>query len=373
MPLTLQVLDKSIGQPDALFANAKRRLQEIEAAAPTQEEGAAANPLEGLADELLALRAKGMSLEQLADILRTCDIDASVDRLDATLRQAAVVRLRACESFVATQLRRGHVGSNERALYIERELVRVVKTGTGLQLHYQPQVDMRTGEVVGAEALLRWRHGTDLISPAEFIPIAEATGLIVEIGAWVMREACMEAARWKALGLGAGKGIPVSVNLSVKQFSDTLPGLIHDALCDAGLSTDLLGLEITETFLAGDVSLALLQSLHASGLQLSIDDFGTGYSCLSRVNTLPLDTIKIDRSFVTDLGRSSGARSVVETIIALAEKLGMATIAEGVETPLQADELVALGCTIAQGYLFAKPLAATEFVQFATIAEAARK
>ncbi|RWA53095.1 hypothetical protein AU476_14750 [Cupriavidus sp. UYMSc13B] len=128
----------------------------------------------------------------------------------------------------------------------------------------------------------------------------------------------------------------------------------------------LLGVEITESFLADDRSQGLLQALHDTGLHLSIDDFGTGYSCLSRVSALPLDTIKIDRAFVVDLGRSPGAAAVVQSIIDLAEKLGMSTIAEGVETQRQVDLLKELGCTVAQGYLFAKPLPASEFIQFAT-------
>lgn len=360
----LHALDRNNDQQDTVIACARDRLIQMEAASPPPP-SEATSALADLADQLLSMRAKGFALERLASILTQCGITVAIDELDGFLRQVMLARMYACEAKVEEYGRRGHVRSSERAAFIERGLRRALETGEGLLLHYQPQVNMHTGAVVGAEALLRWRHGSELVSPTEFIPVAEESGLIEEIGEWVLHEACAEAVRWQRLGLGQGKGIKVAVNLSVKQFSDRLVDVIHGALCDAGLSTELLGVEITESFLADERSQSLLQALHDTGLHLSIDDFGTGYSCLSRVSTLPLDTIKIDRAFVVDLGRSPGAAAVVQSVIGLAEKLGMSTVAEGVETQRQVDLLKALGCTVAQGYLFAKPLPAAEFVQFA--------
>ncbi|AVA38247.1 EAL domain-containing protein (plasmid) [Cupriavidus metallidurans] len=361
----LHALDRNNDYQATVIASTRDRLIQMEATSPPPP-SEATPALEVLADQLLSMRAKGFALERLASILTQSGISVAINELDAFLQHSMLARMYACEAKVEEYGRRGHVRSTERSAFIERGLRRALETGEGLLLHYQPQVNMHTRAVVGAEALLRWRHGSDLVSPTEFIPVAEETGLIEEIGEWVLREACAEAVRWQRFGLGQGKGIKVSVNLSVKQFSDRLVDVIHGALCDAGLSTELLGVEITESFLADERSQDLLQALHDTGLHLSIDDFGTGYSCLSRVSTLPLDTIKIDRAFVVDLGRTPGAAAVVQSVIGLAEKLGMSTIAEGVETQRQVDLLRALGCTVAQGYLFAKPLPAAEFVQFAS-------
>lgn len=366
MGFRLHALDHESDQQDDLIAHAKDRLIQFEATSPPPPPSSVFTALAGLADQLLSMRAKGFALERLASILVQCDIAVSIGELEAFLRQALLARMYACEEKIEEYGRRAHARSSERAEFIERGLRRAVETGEGLLLHYQPQVNMHTGAVVGAEALVRWRHGSDLVSPTEFIPVAEESGLIEEIGAWVLREACAEAVRWQRLGLGQSKGIKVAVNLSVKQFSDRLVDVIHGVLCDTGLSTELLGIEITESFLADDRSQGLLQALHDTGIHLSIDDFGTGYSCLSRVSTLPLDTIKIDRAFVVDLGRSPGTAAVVKTVIGLAEKLGMTTIAEGVETQRQVDLLKALGCTVAQGHLFAKPLPPPDFIQFAS-------
>lgn len=352
------------GPQGSLIENVKGLLEKIEASCPRPP--STDHALDGLADQLVSMRAKGITLGRLAAVLTHSGIAISAGELEAYLRKALLNRLYACEAKVEEIGRRGQVGSSERSLFIQRGLRRALDAGEGLLLDYQPQVDMLTGAVIGAEALLRWQHGAELVNPMEFIPVAEESGLIEEIGTWVMREACAEATRWHKLGLGQGQGIRVSVNLSVKQFSDRLVDIIHGALCDTGLRTELLGVEITESFLAEDRSQGLLQLLHDTGIHLSIDDFGTGYSCLSRVCALPLDTIKIDRSFIANLGRSDGAAAVVQTIISMAEKLKMSTIAEGVETKAQADLLTRLGCTVAQGFLYAKPMPASAFIQFAS-------
>lgn len=369
MDIGLPFLTQEKDQHDSLIAKAKHFLNRIEAASPPPTPSTSFSVLMGLADQLLTMRSKGFTPEWLALALSECGITVSTSELESVLRHALLTRMKAYEAKIEGYWRRGLDGSSERAEFIEQGLRRAVKTNEGLLLHYQPQVNMRTGALVGAEALVRWRIGSELLSPAEFIPIAEETGLIEEIGTWVLREACAEAKQWQRLGLGHGKGIKVSVNLSVKQFSNSLVDVIHGVLCDAGLATDLLGVEITESFLAEENSQGLLQTLHDTGLHLSIDDFGTGYSCLSSVITLPLDTIKIDRTFVTGIGRSPGADAVLQALITMAENLGMGTIAEGVETQHQADSLQKLGCHIAQGYLFSKPLPALEFIQFASAAQ----
>ncbi|WP_157896853.1 putative bifunctional diguanylate cyclase/phosphodiesterase [Acidovorax carolinensis] len=365
MNMELRLVGHEDDQHNSVIGKIKHLLEEIETTPPPPLP-ATHSALMGVSNQLLALRDKGFSSEWLVLALSQCDINVSMDELNNILRQALLARMRAYEEKVEISLRRCHVKASARTEFIERGLRNAMKSGEGLQLHYQPQVDMRTGSIIGAEALLRWRNGSEFVSPVEFIPVAEESGLIEDIGAWVLREACTEAKRWERMGLGGhGKGIKVSVNLSVKQFSDRLVGDIHGVLCDVGLSTKLLGVEITESFLAENNSQHLLQTLHDTGLHISIDDFGTGYSCLSRVSALPLDTIKIDRAFIIELGRSPGAGAVVQTLISMAHKLGMNTIAEGVETQQQAEVLQRLGCTLAQGYLYAKPLPASEFISFA--------
>ncbi len=298
MGIGLRVLERAgedLDHHHRLLARTKQRLSEAEAAS-LESPGSQLGVLEDLADQLLAMRAKGFAHQRLVSILAQCGISIGVDGLDAFLKHAWMARMYACEQQISEHCRRGNAVNLERAGFIERGLRQALREGNGLALHYQPQVDMGTGAVVGAEALLRWHHGSDLISPTEFIPVAEESSLIQDLGAWVLHEACREAMRWQRLGLGQGRGIKVAVNLSVKQFTERLPGVVHGALCDAGLRVGLLGLEITESFLAEDRTEGLLHSLHDAGLHLSIDDFGTGYSCLSRVSKLPLDTIKIDRA-----------------------------------------------------------------------------
>lgn len=326
---------------------------------------AALSALAQASDHLLALKEKGFSSKSLVLAISQCGLDIGTDELNDVLCQAMLTRMQAYEEKIEMSLARGRAKAASPSGLIERGLRRALKTGKGLHVHYQPQVNMLTGAIVGAEALLRWENDFELVSPAVFIPVAEESGLIEEIGGWVLREACSEAKRWERMGLGTGSGIKVSVNLSVKQFSDRLLDEIHGVLCDVGLPTNLLGVEITESFLAGNNSRDLLKILHDAGLHIAIDDFGTGYSCLSRLSALPLDTIKLDRAFIVEIGLSPGASAVIQTLITLADKLGMRTIAEGVETQEQAEALVGLGCTVAQGYLYARPLPAAEFIRYA--------
>lgn len=227
------------------------------------------------------------------------------------------------------------------------------------QLHFQPQVNPRDGRIVGVEALLRWFHpemGT--VSPASFIPVAESTGLIVPIGEWVLRAACLQASAWAEMGLPP---VRVAVNLSARQLQHPqLIPAVEAALRESGLAPELLDLELTESMLvknAEDV-IAVLYGLKKLGVRLSIDDFGTGYSALSYLARMPLDTLKIDQSFVAGIGRGRTSGNIALAIIALARSLGLKTIAEGVETEEQAEFLVAHGCNEIQGYLFSPPLPA---------------
>ena len=231
------------------------------------------------------------------------------------------------------------------------------------ELHYQPLVDIAADRISGFESLLRWRHPEKgMISPAEFIPVAEDIGLIAPLGEWVLREACSEAVKWPA-------EIKVAVNLSPVQFrSRNLVQVVISALANSGLSPTRLELEITESlFLAEtEANLAILHQLRELGISISMDDFGTGYSSLSYLRSFPFDKIKIDRSFVKDLAERSDCVAIVRAISGLGRSLNITTTAEGVETMDQLDWLRAEGCNEVQGFLFsaAKPAAEVEALLF---------
>ncbi|MFN3791226.1 EAL domain-containing protein [Massilia sp.] len=231
-------------------------------------------------------------------------------------------------------------------------------------LHYQPQVDLKTGQIVGMEALIRWKHPElGMVPPSRFIGIAEETGLIVQIGAWVMRTACAQNKAWQDAGLGR---LRVAVNLSARQFGAAdLVANLESVLLDTMLDPDCLEIELTESLFMSDVTPAveLLHRMKSLGVNLSIDDFGTGYSSLSYLSRFPIDVLKIDRSFVADITHDANDAAIVTSIIALAHNLKLAVIAEGVETAEQLDYLRSHGCDEMQGYFFSKPLAAEEFEQ----------
>jgi diguanylate cyclase (GGDEF)-like protein len=221
------------------------------------------------------------------------------------------------------------------------------------EIYYQPQVDTNTERVVGFEALLRWHHPErGIISPADFIPLAEETGLIVPIGEWVLRRACKDAANWPA-------DITVAVNLSPLQFkSQALAHSVVSALSDAGLPASRLELEITESVLLtdNDTALATLHHIRSLGVRIAMDDFGTGYSSLSYLRLFPFDKIKIDQSFIRELGNSKDCAAIVKAVVDLGASLGITTTAEGVETSEQLTRVREQGCSEIQGYLFGKPL-----------------
>ncbi|MBW7903559.1 MAG: EAL domain-containing protein [Rhodocyclaceae bacterium] len=229
-------------------------------------------------------------------------------------------------------------------------------------LWYQPQVDAASGRIVAAEALLRW-HPADLgfVSPARFIPIAEETGCIIDIGAWVLHTACAQIAAWRAAGCGPRR---VAVNLSARQLvRPDLCATVARAMQESGIPPDSLELEITESSLMDDVprTIATLRELHGMGVSLSLDDFGTGYSSLSYLKRFPIDHLKIDQSFVSALFEEPDAEAIVRAIIGLAHNMRMDVIAEGVETDAQRRFLAAQGCDLLQGYLLGKPLPADAF------------
>lgn len=231
-------------------------------------------------------------------------------------------------------------------------------------LHYQPRVDWRSGEIVGAESLIRWQHPElGMVSPVEFIPIAEETGLIVPIGEWILRTACQQNKSWQRSGL---KPFPIAVNLSVRQIEDTdLADFVQLVLQETELAPQFLELEVTESLLIGDIdhTLSTLETLHEQGITLALDDFGTGYSSLSYLRKFPFDILKIDRSFVSDMVCSSDAAEVVRAIVALAKGLKLGLIAEGVETEEQLNQIKTYDCYEIQGYYFSLPLTADKFTE----------
>jgi EAL domain-containing protein (putative c-di-GMP-specific phosphodiesterase class I) len=230
------------------------------------------------------------------------------------------------------------------------------------KLFYQPSVDIPTGKVVGMEALLRWEvSDLGMMPPSEFIPIAEESGLIVPLGEWVLRTACQQNKEWQKMGLPR---LTVSVNLSGRQFHhQDLVEKVAGALRESGLEPSCLDLEITETYVMqdADFTLAILRELKNLGVHISLDDFGTGYSSLSHLKHFPIDTLKIDRSFVHDLATDPKEESIVSAVIVLAHSLGMDVVAEGVETAAELAILRKQHCDKLQGYYFSRPIPVPDF------------
>jgi diguanylate cyclase len=248
-------------------------------------------------------------------------------------------------------------------LELEKSLRRAMENRE-FELHYQPKVNVKSGAVTAMEALIRWRDPQKgLISPVEFIPLAEELGLIIPLGAWVLITACQQNRQWQTAGLPR---IRVAVNLSAVQFRQkNLVEFISQVLEDTGLDASFLELEVTESVIMQNAEEAtlVLEKLHAKGIHISIDDFGTGYSSLSYLKRFPLDTLKIDRSFVRDISSDPDDAAIVKSVIALAHSLRLGVIAEGVETEEQLAFLSALGCDEYQGYYRSRPVPAEEFAQ----------
>ncbi len=313
----------------------------------------------------VALRASvGIALagdgDAAADLLRDADTamytakargGGAYERFAPAMREAAISRF--------------ELGTDLRRAIDRQEFV----------LHYQPVVDLRAGGILGFEALVRWQHPTrGLLSPAAFVPAAEATGLIVPIGRWVLEEACRQAHRWQ-LDLPADPPLSMSANLSARELRE--PGLVAGVaaiLERTGVDPATIVLEITETSMVEDAdgAISTLQALKALGVRLAIDDFGTGYSSLSYLRRLPVDVLKLDRSFVVPAGRGDRESALVDAVFRLGRSLGLVTIAEGIEDAEQRDRLVSLGCRVGQGYLFARPMAESAASAFLEASQSGR-
>ena len=245
---------------------------------------------------------------------------------------------------------------------LEVDLSRAMERGE-FELHYQPQVDLATGRIVGAEALLRWRRpGSGLVSPGEFLPLAEENGLIVPINEWVLRTACAEARSWTRRGLPP---LRIGVNLSPVQFRKIdVEALVARVLADTGLEPQRLDLELTESIVMQDTDRVArcLRGLRQRGVACSIDDFGTGYSSLAYVKSFPVDRLKIDQCFIRNLTSDPNDAAIVRAIISLGHSLGLGILAEGVETADQSRFLRAEGCDEVQGYHYGRPMPAADLV-----------
>ena len=329
-------------------------------------------------DEFAVLVPRGAAAHDIAhrvgavveDVFRVGRSDV---RVDASVGVARVDRSSTAEELLRAADTAMHVAKAQRGTaVVEYEqrmrddlLARLTlesQIRSGLQrgefiVHYQPKIDLRTGRAVGAEALVRWRHPElGLVPPGRFIEVAEDTGLIVDLGRSVLQQATRAAARWQA---GRGTGCEVAVNVSPRQFDDTdVAADVRTALEVSGLDPRLLTVEVTESLLLSDLASVRrqLDRLKAMGVSLALDDFGTGFASLSYLREMPFDLLKIDRSFVAGIDSAPQDLALVHTILQMAENLGMATLAEGIETPEQAELLTRLGCDFGQGYLYARPL-----------------
>ncbi|MES2104149.1 MAG: EAL domain-containing protein [Pseudomonadota bacterium] len=245
-------------------------------------------------------------------------------------------------------------------LHIESALRRALERKE-FSLLYQPKIDILSGKIIGAEALLRWLHPErGMISPVDFIPIAEETGLILQIDAWVLETACAQARKWRDLGQDAFR---VAVNVSAKEFTDTLPGRVGEALSRHNIAPQWLELEITESMLMNSTAgiLSIMDAITTLGVTLSLDDFGTGYSSLSYLKRFPIDTLKIDRSFIQGIPEDVNDCAIASAIISMAKQLKHRVIAEGVESQEQLTFLKNAGCDEVQGYMFSHPVTAAKF------------
>jgi predicted signal transduction protein with EAL and GGDEF domain/FixJ family two-component response regulator len=281
----------------------------------------------------------------VADLLRNSDV--------------AMYSVKSAGRNSASLYRPALAGQGREKLELESALHKAIERNE-LVLHYQPKIDVRGAKMVGAEALMRWRRNGVLVPPGEFIPLAEETGLIIPLSEWAIREAARQARLWQD---SFGFADSIAVNLPNRLFERTdLVEYIHTAVTTYGVPHHAIELEITETGLMKDLQnvIPALHRLNEIGVEISIDDFGTGYSSLAYLTTLPISELKIDRSFVRDLGMTPQSSAVVTAIIALARSLGLRVVAEGVENLRQMEVLHRLGCGVMQGFLFSKPLPAPD-------------
>lgn len=320
-----------------------------------------------VANKLLVTLARPMEISG-HDITSTVSIGVSIfpedgEDTDELLKHADIAMYKAkeagknnCQFYT-----KGMNATAVNYLLLENDLRRALELNQ-FTLHYQPQIDLKSGELMGVEALVRWQHPErGLVSPAHFIPLAEETGLIVPIGEWVLREACRQQKIWLDAGKKVGK---IAVNLSPRQFRQkNFPGKVEAILRETQLPPEYLELEITESCAmehAGE-TINQLNQLNQMGMYLAIDDFGTGYSSLAYLQRFPIQKLKIDRSFVTDIHDDMNDAAITKTIIGLAHSMQLRVVAEGVETEHQAEWLRQRGCDQAQGFLYAKPMSPKQF------------
>jgi len=309
------------------------------------------------------LVARPVELDGLT-IVRTASIGYAsgwigVDPVMELFRRADAARRVAQQTGGSAQLKFDPAMSDDAAAAAEIELLLGAAVDTdALRLVYQPEVDLRTGRLLAVEALLRWEHPTrGRLAADEFIGIAEECNLIVAVGEWVLRESCRQRAAWEPLL--DGRPLVLRVNLSFAQLADDrLVDLVGDVLDEAGLAPNQLCLEITERAMPNDPQhvAQVLAELRDLGVTMAIDDFGTGHNSLTYLKALPVDVLKIDRSFTAGLGTDGGDTAIVEALVQLADRLGLEIVAEGVETEASAAELIRVGCHRAQGYLFSRAL-----------------
>jgi diguanylate cyclase (GGDEF)-like protein len=370
-----KVINDTLGHPagDALLVEAGRRVQDAarghfvarlggDEFVVLQTVGDDRDAIDRLARDILAAITQPIIIDG-NEIAPSTSIGIAIAPQDgensgALLRSADLALYRAKEAGRGTYAF-FEESLNERAQQrrqLEADLRLALERGE-FELVYQPLFDLEHNRICSFEALLRWHHPKrGLVSPADFVPVAEDTGLIVPIGAWVIREASAQAAHWP-------EHVRVAVNVSAVQFHrGSLNEGILRALADSGLAPNRLEVEITESIFleGGETTLRLLHALRSLGVRIALDDFGTGYSSLSYLQSFPFDKLKIDRSFIQNLLTRDGAIAIVHAITELASALGIETTAEGVEETAQLMELRAHGCTSVQGYLFAEPMSATD-------------
>jgi predicted signal transduction protein with EAL and GGDEF domain len=331
------------------------------------EDVATIKSAEVLAQKVLSILHKAIPLKHhqanVSASIGVCLYPQDGDTADALLRNADSAMYRAKSAGRGTYCfyTQDLTTNVQERVKLEGELRQAIKNNEFI-LHYQPQLNLSTGKLEGLEALVRWLHPEHgLIGPDKFIPFAEESDLINAIGEWVLNTATAQAKAWLDANIEFGR---VAVNLSVKQIhKGNLVTLVETALANSGLPAQRLALELTETSLMedGDASLSTLDSLKRMGIELAIDDFGTGYSSLSYLKNLPIQKLKVDRSFIQGIPMDKDDMVICKTVIALGDSLNFKIIAEGVETEAQTEFLKQVGCHEAQGFLYSKPIPAEEF------------
>jgi EAL domain-containing protein (putative c-di-GMP-specific phosphodiesterase class I) len=321
-----------------------------------------------VADKLVAMFEQPFTVSDY-ELFVTCSVGVSLFPRDGLDRNMLVRNADVAMYQAKARGRNGYQfyapsmsGDGAMRLRLESLLRRAIEKNE-ISLAYQPQVEIDTGRLIGVEALVRW-HNAELgmVSPARFIPLAEDIGFISQLGKWVLEEACRQMVRWDAAGLAVPK---IAVNLSVRQFErGSIAGMVADVLDETGLAPRRLQLEVTESVImnTGD-ALVFINDLHRIGVGLAIDDFGTGYSSLAYLKQLPVQTLKIDRSFIKDISTDASDEAIAVAIIQLGKSLKLSVIAEGVENEEQAAFLLRHGCNRAQGYLYGRPVTAGEVLE----------